>query len=39
MVFNFVTEVKIAGKTSEYVNKVLDKVKAGQNDGGLIDMM
>lgn len=34
-----ITEVIIAGKTSEYVNKVLDKVKAGHNDGGLTNMM
>lgn len=34
----FLSEIKIAGKTSEYVNKVLDKVKAGQNNGGLNDL-
>ncbi|XP_045449820.1 protein CREBRF homolog [Melitaea cinxia] len=32
------TEVKIAGKTSEFVNKILDNVKAGQNNGGLNDI-
>lgn len=34
----YLSEIKIAGKTSEYVNKVLDKVKAGQNNGGLNDL-
>ncbi|XP_038213866.1 protein CREBRF homolog [Zerene cesonia] len=29
------TEVKIAGKTSEFVNTILENVKAGQNNGGL----
>ncbi|CAH4034068.1 protein CREBRF homolog [Pieris brassicae] len=32
------TEVKIAGKTSEFVNEILDKVRAGQNNGGLYDI-
>ncbi|CAH2084793.1 unnamed protein product [Euphydryas editha] len=32
------TEVKIAGKTSEFVNKILDNVKSGQNNGGLNDI-
>ncbi|XP_041979864.1 protein CREBRF homolog [Aricia agestis] len=32
------TEVKIGGNTSEFVNKVLDNVRSGQNNGGLNDM-
>ncbi|XP_014362006.2 protein CREBRF homolog [Papilio machaon] len=32
------TEVKIAGQTSEFVNKILDNVKAGQNNGGINDI-
>ncbi|XP_047531059.1 protein CREBRF homolog [Vanessa atalanta] len=32
------TEVKIAGKTSEFVNMILDNVKSGQNNGGLNDI-
>ncbi|XP_075975103.1 repressed by TOR isoform X1 [Anticarsia gemmatalis] len=31
-------EVKIAGKTSEFVNKVLDNVRSGQHNGGLTDL-
>ncbi|KAI8421790.1 hypothetical protein MSG28_009750 [Choristoneura fumiferana] len=31
-------KIKIAGKTSEYVNKILDNVRAGQNNGGLKDI-
>lgn len=31
----FITEVKIAGKTSEFVNKIVNNVKSGQNNGGL----
>lgn len=34
----FVTEVKIAGKTSEFVNEILENVKSGQNNGGLKDI-
>ncbi|PZC84138.1 hypothetical protein B5X24_HaOG205860 [Helicoverpa armigera] len=37
-IVNTATEIKIAGKTSEFVNKVLDKVRAGQNNGGLNDI-
>lgn len=37
-IVNVATEVKIAGKTSEYVNKILDNVKAGKNDGGIKDI-
>ncbi|CAK1555118.1 unnamed protein product [Leptosia nina] len=37
-IVNTATEVKIAGKTSEFVNEVLDKVRAGQNNGGLYDI-
>lgn len=37
-IVNNATEVKIAGKTSEFVNKILDNVKAGQSDGGLYDV-
>ncbi|KAL0830625.1 hypothetical protein ABMA28_002767 [Loxostege sticticalis] len=37
-VVNTATEVKIAGKTSEFVNKILDNVKAGHNNGGLTDL-
>lgn len=33
-----IAEVKIAGNTSEFVNKILDNVKAGQNNGGLNDI-
>ncbi|VVC96759.1 unnamed protein product [Leptidea sinapis] len=29
------TEVQIAGTTSEFVNKILENVKAGQSNGGL----
>ncbi|XP_030035448.2 uncharacterized protein LOC115451302 [Manduca sexta] len=32
------TEVNIAGKTSEFVNKILDNVKSGQNNGGINDI-
>lgn len=32
------TEVKIAGKASEFVNKVLDNVRSGQHNGGLTDL-
>ncbi|XP_059057282.1 uncharacterized protein LOC131850906 [Achroia grisella] len=32
------TEVKIAGKTSEFVNKILDNVKSGHSNGGLNDL-
>ncbi|XP_023934115.1 protein CREBRF homolog [Bicyclus anynana] len=37
-VVNTATEVKIAGKTSEFVNTILDNVKSGQNNGGLTDI-
>ncbi|KAJ2951108.1 hypothetical protein O0L34_g5493 [Tuta absoluta] len=37
-IMNTATEIKIAGKTSEYVNKVLDKVKAGHS-GGFSDIL
>ncbi|XP_063381414.1 protein CREBRF homolog [Cydia fagiglandana] len=37
-VVNTATELKIAGKTSEYVNKILDNVKSGQANGGLKDI-
>lgn len=33
------TKVKIAGQTTEFVNKVLDKVKQGVSHGGLDDMV
>lgn len=36
--FLLLTEVKIGGKTSEFVNKILDNVKSGQNNGGLKDI-
>uniref|UniRef100_A0A1B6DH34 BZIP domain-containing protein n=1 Tax=Clastoptera arizonana TaxID=38151 RepID=A0A1B6DH34_9HEMI len=32
------TKTKIAGQTTEFVNKVLDKVKAGVGSGGLDDL-
>lgn len=31
----FITEFQIAGTSTDFVNKVLEKVKAGQNNGGL----
>ncbi|CAG5028081.1 unnamed protein product [Parnassius apollo] len=37
-IINTATEVKIAGHTSEFVNKILDNVKGGQNNGGLNDV-
>ncbi|KAL4716126.1 hypothetical protein ACJJTC_013903 [Scirpophaga incertulas] len=37
-IVNAATELKIAGKTSEFVNKILDNVKAGNNNGGLNDI-
>ncbi|XP_013193539.1 uncharacterized protein LOC106137277 [Amyelois transitella] len=37
-IVNTATEVKIAGKTSEFVNKILDNVKSGQGNGGLTDI-
>lgn len=37
-IINTATEVKIAGKTSEFVNKILDNVKAGHSNGGLNDL-
>ncbi|KAG7299016.1 hypothetical protein JYU34_017491 [Plutella xylostella] len=37
-IVNTATEVKIAGKTSEFVNKILDNVMAGKNNGGLHDL-
>ncbi|XP_026734065.1 CREB3 regulatory factor-like [Trichoplusia ni] len=37
-IVNTATEIKIGGLTSEFVNKVLDKVRAGQNNGGLNDI-
>lgn len=36
-VFFFISEVKIAGHSSEFVNRVLEKVKVGVPDGGLND--
>ena len=33
-----VAELKIAGQTTEFVNKVLDKVKSGVHNGGLDDL-
>lgn len=36
--FFCIAEIKIGGLTSEFVNKVLDKVRAGQNNGGLNDI-
>ncbi|XP_028038018.1 uncharacterized protein LOC114248805 [Bombyx mandarina] len=37
-IINTATEVKIAGKTSEFVNRILDNVRAGQTNGGLNDI-
>lgn len=31
-------ELKVAGQTTEFVNKVLDKVKQGTASGGLDDL-
>ncbi|KAG8321003.1 hypothetical protein J6590_055835 [Homalodisca vitripennis] len=32
------TKVKVAGQTTEFVNKVLDKVKQGTTNGGLDEL-
>lgn len=33
----FVTEIRIASHSTEFVNKVLDKIRAGVPDGGIDD--
>jgi hypothetical protein len=38
LILDFFTETRVAGRTTDFVNTVLDKVKGGIPDGGLSTM-